>query len=295
MNNQYRSKHDIHPLDPYIKWLANRKIMLSAWVITILIGMWLSHHFNQWSLLPRFGCIGIMLGTLLTLSPLFSDGVYLSNAEAFGFGSVDEDGKTAVTSDAGRKVSVNILWGVILIVISSAINAFGDLIGGTVGSQGVDSTGFWSALGALGSVGAAVAAAVAAGLSWRVGINSAKNQNESLNELKKRNQLDMLTMHARRANEAIEGARSTDWTFLQFKNTMRAIRSAILDVQMLPDDGFLSKSVAREHFRNCLDVQILNALKREQIPSAAFLTQGSVLDAEESEEMWKASKDFLYG
>lgn len=99
MNNQYRSKHDIHPLDPYIKWLANRKIMLSTWVITNLVGMWLSHHFNQWSLLPRFGCIGIMIGTLLTLSPLFSDGIYLSNAEAFGFGGVDEDGKTAVRAN----------------------------------------------------------------------------------------------------------------------------------------------------------------------------------------------------
>ncbi|MGZ0803212.1 hypothetical protein ACXNAL_18610 [Kluyvera ascorbata] len=292
MNNQYRSKHDIHPLDPYIKWLANRKIMLSAWVITILVGMWLSHHFNQWSLLPRFGCIGIMLGTLLTLSPLFSDGIYLSNAEAFGFGNVDEDGKTAVTSDEGRKVSVNILWGVILIVISSVINAFGDLIGGSVGSQGGGS-GFWSALGALGSVGAAVAAAVAAGLSWRVGINSAKNQNESLNELKKRNQLDMLTMHATRANEAIRGARSEDWQFVQFQNVMRAIRSAILDVQMLPDEGFLSKSVARAHFRNCLDVQILTAVQKRKIPSAAHQQSGSYMEAQDNENMWKSSTEFL--
>ncbi|MDM2723492.1 hypothetical protein [Citrobacter sp. Cy230] len=128
MNNQYRSKHDIHPLDPYIKWLANRKIMLSAWVITILVGIWLSHYFNQWSLLPRFGCIGIMIGTLLTLSPLFSEGIYLSNAEAFGFAGSDEDGKVAVTSEEGRNVSINILWGVILIIVSSAINGFGDLI-----------------------------------------------------------------------------------------------------------------------------------------------------------------------
>lgn len=127
MRNQYRSKHDIHPLDPYIKWLANRKIMLAVWVITILVGIWLSHYFNQWSLLPRFGCIGIMIGTLLTLSPLFSDGIYLSNAEAFGFAGSDEKGKVAVTSEEGRKVSINILWGVILIIVSSAINGFGDL------------------------------------------------------------------------------------------------------------------------------------------------------------------------
>ncbi|MEJ5173874.1 hypothetical protein WH277_00970, partial [Erwinia sp. MYb416] len=64
---------------------------------------------------------------LLTLSPLFSDGIYLSNAETFGFAGSDEDGKTAVTSEEGRNVSINILWGVILIIVSSAINGFGDL------------------------------------------------------------------------------------------------------------------------------------------------------------------------
>ncbi|MEH3412313.1 hypothetical protein [Phytobacter diazotrophicus] len=130
MSDTYRSKHDIHPLDPYIKWLANRNLMLATWGITILVGVVLSGYFEQWSLLPRFGCIGIMIGTLLTLSPMFADGVYLSQAEAFGFGSVDEEGKTAVTSAEGRKVSLNILWGVGLVIISSFINAFGDLLGG---------------------------------------------------------------------------------------------------------------------------------------------------------------------
>ncbi|MEN3754419.1 hypothetical protein ABC733_22535 [Mangrovibacter sp. SLW1] len=129
MTNQYRSRHDIHPLDPYIKWLANRKIMLSVWAVTIVAGACCSGYFHQWTLLPRFGCIGIMIGTLLTLSPMFADGIYLSQAEAFGFGSADEEGKVTVTSPEGRKVSLNILFGVVVIIISSFINAFGDLLG----------------------------------------------------------------------------------------------------------------------------------------------------------------------
>lgn len=129
MSNQFRSKHDIHPLDPYIKWLANRAFMLVIWLGVIAMGVLLSKYHGQWNILPRFGSIGIMIGTLLTLSPLFADGIYLSQAEAFGFAGTDEDGKTSVTSEEGRKVSINIFWGVILIVLSSLINAFGDYLG----------------------------------------------------------------------------------------------------------------------------------------------------------------------
>lgn len=111
MRNKFRSKHDIHPLDPYIKWLANRTFMIFVWLGVIVTGVLLSKHYGQWNILPRFGSIGIMIGTLLTLSPLFADGIYLSQAEAFGFGGIDEDGKTSVTSEDGRNVSINIFWG----------------------------------------------------------------------------------------------------------------------------------------------------------------------------------------
>lgn len=130
MSDKYRSKHDFHPFDPYIKWLANRIFMIGSWLVIMALGLYLSEHYSQWSILPRFGAIGIMIGTLLTLSPLFADGIYLSQSEAFGFACLDEEGKTRVTSEEGRKVSVNIFWGVILIVFSSFINAFGDFLGG---------------------------------------------------------------------------------------------------------------------------------------------------------------------
>lgn len=129
MNDRYRSKRDFHLFDPYIKWLANRVFMLASWIAIMALGIFLSEYYSQWAILPRFGAIGIMIGTLLTLSPLFADGIYLSQAEAFGFADLDEDGKTSVTSEEGRKVSINIFWGVILIVLSSLVNAFGDYIG----------------------------------------------------------------------------------------------------------------------------------------------------------------------
>lgn len=129
MSDKYRSKHDFHPFDPYIKWLANRIFMIGSWIVIMTLGLYLSEHYSQWSILPRFGAIGIMIGTLLTLSPLFADGIYLSQSEAFGFACLDEEGKTRVTSEEGRRVSVNIFWGVILIVLSSFINAFGDYLG----------------------------------------------------------------------------------------------------------------------------------------------------------------------
>ena len=129
MSNIRRSKHDLHPFDPYIKWLANRIFMIGSWIVVMALGLYLSEHYSQWSILPRFGALGIMIGTLLTLSPLFADGIYLSQSEAFSFGSLDDEGKTRVTTEEGRKVSINIFWGVILIVFSSFINAFGDYLG----------------------------------------------------------------------------------------------------------------------------------------------------------------------
>ncbi len=125
------SKLDIHPFDKYIKWLSSKNVMVSSWLIIIASGVLASYFLNQWSLLPRFGCLGIMIGTLLTLSPLFAQGVYLSRPEAaFAFGGPDEDGNQVVTTAKGRAISRNILYGVFMIILSSLINAFGDLLGG---------------------------------------------------------------------------------------------------------------------------------------------------------------------
>lgn len=129
MNNNLKSKHDIHPLDKYLTWLANRKLIIVVWCITITVGFFCSWYFDKWGLMPRFGCLGIMIGTLLTLSPLFYEGIYLSQSKVSGMAEVDAEGKTAATNEGGRTIAVNVLYGVVLIVASSIINAFGDLLG----------------------------------------------------------------------------------------------------------------------------------------------------------------------
>ena len=130
--NPQTSKHDIHPLDPVFYYIGSRWLMITIWIASVLIGVWISSTLNDWTWLNRFSTVGILIGTLLTLSPLFRGGIYLSNAEAFGFASLDEDGKTTSTSEEGRAVSINIVIGVILIIISTVINGFGDYFVGLI-------------------------------------------------------------------------------------------------------------------------------------------------------------------
>lgn len=125
-HNPNISKHDIHRLDELFYYIGSRWVMLPLWIASVALGTLISWVDHDWTWLARFGAIGVMIGTLLTLSPLFRGGIYLSNAEAFGFGSQDDEGKTTSTSPEGRATSNNIVIGIALIILSSIINAFGD-------------------------------------------------------------------------------------------------------------------------------------------------------------------------
>ncbi|WP_313105283.1 hypothetical protein [Pseudescherichia vulneris] len=127
------SRHDIHPLDGLFYYIGSRWVMIPLWISTVVVGAIISISLVDWSWLARFGAIGVMIGTLLTLSPLFRGGIYLSNANAFGFGCVDDENKTTATSPETRSTSINIVIGIGLIVISSIINAFGDIIAKSIG------------------------------------------------------------------------------------------------------------------------------------------------------------------
>lgn len=122
------SRHDIHSLDGLFYYIGSRWVMIPLWVSTVVIGALVSIADDDWTWLARFGALGVMIGTLLTLSPLFRGGIYLSNAHAFGFASMDEEQKTTATSPESRSTSINMVIGIVLIVFSSVINAFGDII-----------------------------------------------------------------------------------------------------------------------------------------------------------------------
>ncbi|MGC0926229.1 hypothetical protein WKH21_06250 [Pantoea agglomerans] len=126
--NPDTSKEDIHRLDKLFYYIGSRWVMLPLWLTSVALGAIISWHEKDWTWLARFGAIGVMIGTLLTLSPLFRGGIYLSNAEAFAFASLDKEGKTTSTSPESRSTSINIVIGVALIIVSSVINAFGDWI-----------------------------------------------------------------------------------------------------------------------------------------------------------------------
>jgi hypothetical protein len=106
--------------------------MISLWIASVAAGAILSLRLEDWTWLTRFGAISTMTGTLLTLSPLFRGGIYLSNAETFGFAALDEEKQPMSTSHEIRSTSINIVIGVILIIISTIINAFGDYIVGLI-------------------------------------------------------------------------------------------------------------------------------------------------------------------
>ncbi|HGP5909384.1 TPA: hypothetical protein ACLNPE_003543 [Vibrio cholerae O1] len=127
MNNKI-SDIDKHFLDQYIKWMANKKVMVTIAILILIIGFVSSLATGNQSYFSRSGSLSSMIGTLLTLSPMFYNGIYLSRPEVFRWATSDNKGIPIQTTEEGRKVSINIMYGVILIILSSFISIFGDLL-----------------------------------------------------------------------------------------------------------------------------------------------------------------------
>lgn len=121
------SKDDKHKLDQLFHRIGSRWVMVPLWVATVVAGAVISVHYSDWAWLSKFSAIGVMLGTLLTLSPLFRRGIYLSTADAASWGSLDEEGNVSATSPESRAVANNIVIGILMIILSSFLNGFADL------------------------------------------------------------------------------------------------------------------------------------------------------------------------
>lgn len=144
-------------------------------------------------------------------------------------------------------------------------------------------------LSALSGIGAAIAAF----LSWRVSVNSARNQRDSLDELKKKNLLDLLYLHAERANEAAGDTPSNDWNFEQLTNIMRAIISASRVVESSSNISTITTSESINYFTECLNTQIASALEQQNPPDRSYPPNKSYYLAKKREEMWEKSRQFL--
>lgn len=124
------SKHDIHWLDKYLKIIFGNGIVIIVFsCFVFLIGIIISIYSNNWIWFNRFGSLITIAGVLLTMSPIFIRGVYLSQSECGGWAWTDKDGKLLTTTSEDRKIGNNIITGIFISIIGTLIWGFGDLIG----------------------------------------------------------------------------------------------------------------------------------------------------------------------
>jgi hypothetical protein len=124
-----KSKLDQHPLDRFISVFGLRRFCLPASFVAASIGVYLSIHFESWQWFSRFGAIIAVFGLLLTMSPIFVRGLYKSHSQCFSFADMDKDGATVTTTEEDRKIGSRVATGVIVAILGTLSNAFGDLVG----------------------------------------------------------------------------------------------------------------------------------------------------------------------
>ena len=119
---------DNHKFDYLVKYLANRFAIIFISILTLLIGLGFSIQLGNSSYINRFGGIVVILGRLLTMSPFFLNGIYKSQSACGRWTSVDSNGKMLTTTAAERHIGDNVFYGVVISIIGTLVNSFGDLI-----------------------------------------------------------------------------------------------------------------------------------------------------------------------
>ncbi|HTO18420.1 MAG TPA: hypothetical protein VL129_04645 [Pseudomonas sp.] len=123
---------DNHLLDPLVKPLASRAFLVVISLAAIGAGIFISVIHKDWSWINRFGAVVIVVGLLFTMSPLFSNGIYKSQSGAGRFADLHTDGTPITTTHEERKIGNNVVLGIVVTVIGTLTNAFGDLLGACV-------------------------------------------------------------------------------------------------------------------------------------------------------------------
>ncbi len=133
MENSVLPKNpDRHPLDPYLKIFSYRCFLITVFIISMMLGVFISILKKDWSWINRFGAVVIVIGLLFTTSPMFANGIYKSQSGAGRNASVADDGSTITTSEEERKIGNNVALGVVVTIIGTLTNAFGDLVGSSL-------------------------------------------------------------------------------------------------------------------------------------------------------------------
>jgi hypothetical protein len=122
------SEIDKHPLDAFIKPLSNVCFVVTVALIATGLGFAFGFKNDDWSWVNRFGAVDIVAGLLLTMSPMFNSGIYLSQSAAGRIASRGSNGKKTVTTAAERKIGNAVAIGVCIAVLGTFLNAFGDVV-----------------------------------------------------------------------------------------------------------------------------------------------------------------------
>ncbi|WP_180084845.1 hypothetical protein [Acinetobacter sp. YH12145] len=119
---------DIHKYDYLVKHLSNRFMIILISIVAILMGMGFSIQLHEPGYMNRFGGVVAILGLLLTMSPFFLNGIYKSQSACGRWAGIDSSGNLLTTTQAERLIGDNVFFGVVISIIGTLINCFGDLI-----------------------------------------------------------------------------------------------------------------------------------------------------------------------
>jgi len=125
---QELSDYDRHPFDPYVRALANKWLILAFCLVAAIAGVMLSVQTGVWLWFSRFGAVITVAGLLLTMSPVFHKGIYISQSDAGKWAEQDEHGKTMITSEDDRRIGRSVFTGILISISGTVIWGFGDLV-----------------------------------------------------------------------------------------------------------------------------------------------------------------------
>lgn len=97
-------------------------------IFPLVIGFVLSVVTKDWSWITRFSSVILVSGLLLSMSPVFIRGIYKSQSSSFGYGSLDMNNLPVATNEEDRDLGMSVLCGIVLTIIGTFLNAFGDIV-----------------------------------------------------------------------------------------------------------------------------------------------------------------------
>ena len=123
---------DDHILDPWIKPLGSRWLLVGVATTALVSGICISIACQDWSWLNRFGGFVLVAGLLLTMSPFFSNGIYRSQSNAGTLSGLNSDNTPMITNMEDQKFGNNVALGIIVTVVGTLTNTFGDVLAGFI-------------------------------------------------------------------------------------------------------------------------------------------------------------------